>query len=61
MAKDCWSKKNPQESNVTTSNQKNDSDEEWETEASVTLEEKKLALAIIILGQINYKSNQTID
>lgn len=44
MAKDCWSKKKFEESNATTSNQKKDSDEEWEVEASIAVKEKELAL-----------------
>lgn len=43
MVKYYWSKKKFKESNVATSNQKKDNDEEWEAESSITIEEEKLA------------------
>lgn len=57
MAKEYWYKKKFAESNTTTFNQKNDSDEEWEVEAAVVIEENELALVVVIHGQINYKSD----
>lgn len=53
MVKYYWSKKKFKESNATTSNQKMDNDKEWEAEASITIEEEKLAL------QSQYLANLT--
>lgn len=57
MVKEYWSKKKYVESNTATSNQKKDSNEEWEVEASVVIEEKELALVVAIPDQINYESD----
>lgn len=54
MVKDYCSKRKSTESNVVTSNQKKDSDEKWEIEALVAIEEEELALIVTIAGQINY-------
>ena len=61
MVKDCWSKKKLEEINVATSNQKKDSNEEQEVEASIAIEEEELALVVTIPSQINYESDWIID
>lgn len=51
--KDCWSKRKSEESNNARSNQKKDSDYEWEAEASITNKKEELALVVIIPSHIN--------
>ena len=44
MTEDCWFKKKSEGNNASTSNQKKDNDEEWETKASIAIKKEKLAL-----------------
>ncbi|KAE8706377.1 hypothetical protein F3Y22_tig00110393pilonHSYRG00025 [Hibiscus syriacus] len=44
MAKDCWTKKKPLESNTATSSSKENSEDGWDAEALFATEEEKLAL-----------------
>ena len=48
--KDYWYKKNPEGSNVISSNQKKDNNKKWEAEESIAIKEEKLALMVTILG-----------
>lgn len=60
-AKDYWSKRKFEDSNAATSNQKKDSDKEWEAGAYVTIKKEKLALTVIIHGHINYDNYWIIN
>nr|DAD23742.1 TPA_asm: hypothetical protein HUJ06_025205 [Nelumbo nucifera] len=57
MAKACWSKKKPVESNVATSK----SEEEWDAEALFAAEEEELALIATISEHIDYEKDWIID
>ncbi|KAA8523679.1 hypothetical protein F0562_010102 [Nyssa sinensis] len=57
MAKDCWFKKKPMESNAATSK----IEEEWDVEALFTTEEEELALTATISDQIDYEKDWIVD
>lgn len=57
MAKDFWSKKRSAEGNTAISNTKRKSEDEWDAEASVTIEEEDLSLSVIMPGWMNYENN----
>lgn len=60
MAKDCWFKKKPVESNVATSNTKDTSEVDWDVEAFFTVEEET-AFTVITSKHINYENDWVID
>lgn len=57
MAKDWWSKKRIYEGNVVTSNPDKWSDDEWDLEASFSIEEEEMALIAIVPGWIDYEND----
>jgi hypothetical protein len=61
MAKDCWTKKKPVESNTATSSSKENSEDGWDAEALFATEEKELALTVTTPEQIDYKNDWIID
>ncbi|KAK8367049.1 hypothetical protein V6Z12_A02G159300 [Gossypium hirsutum] len=61
MAKDCWSKKKVVESNAMTSKEDVQSDDEWDAEASFTVEEEDLGLAMTTFQKIDYKNDWIVD
>ncbi|KAK2978138.1 hypothetical protein RJ640_029132 [Escallonia rubra] len=60
MAKVCWSKKRPVESNATISNTKEKSEDDWDTEALFAAEEE-LALTATTFEQIDYENDWIVD
>ncbi|CAL8997356.1 unnamed protein product [Prunus brigantina] len=61
MAKDCWSNKRPVESNTVTSNSKEKSEDDWDAEASLAIEEEEKALTVMSPERINYKNDWIVD
>uniref|UniRef100_A0A2N9H439 Uncharacterized protein n=1 Tax=Fagus sylvatica TaxID=28930 RepID=A0A2N9H439_FAGSY len=61
MAKDCWTKKKPVESNTATSSSKENSEDGWDAEALFATEEKELALTVTTPEQIDYKNDWIVD
>ncbi|CAL9014755.1 unnamed protein product [Prunus brigantina] len=61
MAKDCWSNKRPVESNIVTSNSKEKSEDDWDAEASLAIEEEEKALTVMSPERINYKNDWIVD
>ncbi|KAG6471563.1 hypothetical protein ZIOFF_069007 [Zingiber officinale] len=60
MAKDYWSKKRFVQSNIATSNSKENSEDDWDAEALMDTEEKNLALTTTP-EQIDYKNDWIVD
>uniref|UniRef100_A0A2N9FHD6 CCHC-type domain-containing protein n=1 Tax=Fagus sylvatica TaxID=28930 RepID=A0A2N9FHD6_FAGSY len=61
MAKDCWTKKKPVESNTATSSSKENSEDGWDAEALFAMEEEELALTVTTPEQIDYKNDWIVD
>ncbi|PON31258.1 Zinc finger, CCHC-type, partial [Trema orientale] len=61
IAKNCWSKKKAEESNATTSRDERKSNDEWDVEASLAIEEEELALTATVPEQINYDNDWIVD
>ncbi|KAE8724613.1 tir-nbs resistance protein [Hibiscus syriacus] len=61
MAKDCWTKKKPVESNTATSCSKENSEDGWDAEALFATEEEELALTITTPERIDYKNDWIVD
>ncbi|KAE8720906.1 tir-nbs resistance protein [Hibiscus syriacus] len=61
MAKDCWTKKKPVESNTATSSSKEYSEDDWDTEALFAKEEEELALTVTTPERIDYKNDWIVD
>ncbi|KAH9650151.1 hypothetical protein KPL70_026252 [Citrus sinensis] len=61
MKRDCWFKKNSTESNVATSSSKEDSEDSWDAEALLAMEEEELALTITTPEKINYENDWIVD
>ena len=61
MAKDCWTKKKPIESNTATSSSKENSEDGWDAEALFATEEEELALTVTTPEQIDYKNDWIVD
>lgn len=61
MAKDCWTKKKPVESNTATSSSKENSEEGWDAEALFATEEEELALTVTTPERIDYQNDWIID
>jgi hypothetical protein len=61
MAKDCWTKKKPVESNTATSSSKENGEDGWDAEALFAMEEEELALTITTPEQIDYKNDWIVD
>ncbi|KAJ8759956.1 hypothetical protein K2173_010812 [Erythroxylum novogranatense] len=55
--KDCWSKKRLVESNISASN----SEEEWDVEALLAIDDEERALTTAISNQIDYEADWIID
>uniref|UniRef100_A0A2N9G7D6 CCHC-type domain-containing protein n=1 Tax=Fagus sylvatica TaxID=28930 RepID=A0A2N9G7D6_FAGSY len=61
MAKHCWTKKKPVESNTATSSSKENSEDGWDAEALFAMEEEELALTVTTPEQIDYKNDWIVD
>ncbi|KAM2299462.1 hypothetical protein ACFXTI_001304 [Malus domestica] len=61
MAKDCWTKKTPVESNTATSSSKENSEDGWDAEALFATEEEELALTVTTQERIDYKNDWIVD
>ncbi|KAH9726925.1 hypothetical protein KPL70_008466 [Citrus sinensis] len=61
MKRDCWSKKKSTESNIATSSSKEDSEDSWDAEALLAMEEEELALTVTTLEKINYENDWIVD
>ncbi|KAK2977435.1 hypothetical protein RJ640_028596 [Escallonia rubra] len=61
MAKVCWSKKRPVESNVATSNTKEKSEDDWDAEALFAADEEELAHTATTFEQIDYENDWIVD
>ncbi|KAE8671632.1 hypothetical protein F3Y22_tig00111941pilonHSYRG00018 [Hibiscus syriacus] len=61
MAKDCWTKKKPVESNTATSCSKENSEDGLDAEALFATEEEELALTVTTPERIDYKNDWIID
>ncbi|CAL2236840.1 unnamed protein product [Prunus armeniaca] len=61
MEKDCWSNKRAAESNTAISNSKEKSEDDWDSEASLAIEEEEIALTVMVLERINYKNDWIVD
>ncbi|KAE8668864.1 tir-nbs resistance protein [Hibiscus syriacus] len=61
MAKDCWTKKKPVESNTPTSSSKENSEDGWDVEALFATEEEELALTVTTPERIDYKNDWIVD
>ncbi|KAM1879682.1 hypothetical protein ACFX14_041524 [Malus domestica] len=61
MAKDCWTKKKPVESNTTTSSSKENNEDGWDAEALFATEEEELALTVTTQERIDYKNDWIVD
>ncbi|KAE8657119.1 hypothetical protein F3Y22_tig00116996pilonHSYRG00002 [Hibiscus syriacus] len=61
MAKDCWTKKKPVESNNATFSSKENNEDGWDTEALFAMEEEELALTVTTPERIDYKNDWIID
>ncbi|KAE8681718.1 hypothetical protein F3Y22_tig00111310pilonHSYRG00060 [Hibiscus syriacus] len=61
MAKDCWTKKKPVESNTATSCSKVNSEDGWDAEALFATEEEELALTVTTPERIDYKNDWIVD
>ena len=61
MAKDCWTKKKPVESNTATSSSKENSEDGWDAEALFAMEEEELALTVTTPERIDYKNDWIVD
>ena len=61
MKRDCWSKKKSTESNIATSSSKEDSEDSWDAEALLAMEEEELALTITTPEKINYENDWIVD
>ncbi|KAE8672542.1 tir-nbs resistance protein [Hibiscus syriacus] len=61
MAKDCWTKKKPVESNTATSCSKENSEYGWDAEALFATEEEELALTVTTPERIDYKNDWIVD
>ncbi|KAE8695620.1 tir-nbs resistance protein [Hibiscus syriacus] len=61
MAKDCWTKKKPVESNTATSCSKENSEDGWDAEALFATEEEELALTVTTPEHIDYKNDWIVD
>ncbi|KAE8733549.1 hypothetical protein F3Y22_tig00001120pilonHSYRG00173 [Hibiscus syriacus] len=61
MAKDCWTKKKPVESNTATSCSKENSEDGWDAEALFATEEEELALMVTTPERIDYKNDWIVD
>ncbi|KAE8698166.1 tir-nbs resistance protein [Hibiscus syriacus] len=61
MAKDCWTKKKPVESNTATSCSKENSEDSWDAEALFATEEEELALTVTSPERIDYKNDWIVD
>ncbi|KAE8692620.1 tir-nbs resistance protein [Hibiscus syriacus] len=61
MAKDCWTKKKPVESNTATSCSKENSEDGWDAEALFATEEEELALTVTTPERIDYKNDWIVD
>ncbi|KAE8663053.1 hypothetical protein F3Y22_tig00113123pilonHSYRG00166 [Hibiscus syriacus] len=61
MAKDCWTKKKPVESNTATSCSKENSEDGWDAEALFSTEEEELALTVTTPERIDYKNDWIVD
>ncbi|KAM1788827.1 hypothetical protein ACFX11_039063 [Malus domestica] len=59
MAKDCWTKKKPVESNTATCSL--NSEDGWDAEALFATEEEELALTVTTQEWINYKNDWIVD
>ncbi|KAL5769820.1 hypothetical protein ACOSP7_013974 [Xanthoceras sorbifolium] len=60
MKKDCWSKKKPTESNIATSSSKEDSEDSWDADALLAMEEE-LALTATTPERIDYENDWIVD
>ncbi|KAE8667231.1 tir-nbs resistance protein [Hibiscus syriacus] len=61
MAKDCWTKKKPVESNTATSCSKENSEDGWDAETLFATEEEELALTVTTPERIDYKNDWIVD
>ncbi|KAM2243153.1 hypothetical protein PS2_009934 [Malus domestica] len=61
MAKDCWTKKEPVESNTATSSSKENSEDGWDAEALFATEEEELALMVTTPERIDYNNDWIVD
>ncbi|KAE8727767.1 tir-nbs resistance protein [Hibiscus syriacus] len=61
MAKDCWTKKNHDESSTATPRSKENSEDDWDAEVLFATEEKELALTVITPERIDYKDDWIVD
>ncbi|KAM1447027.1 hypothetical protein ACFXTO_006171 [Malus domestica] len=61
MAKDCWTKKEPVESNTVTSSSKENSEDGWDAEALFVTEEEELALTVTTQEWTDYKNDWIVD
>ncbi|KAE8673149.1 hypothetical protein F3Y22_tig00111810pilonHSYRG00151 [Hibiscus syriacus] len=61
MAKECWTKKKPVESNTATSCSKENSEDGWDAEALFATEEEELALTVTTPERIDYKNDWIVD
>ncbi|KAH9779126.1 hypothetical protein KPL71_007607 [Citrus sinensis] len=61
MKRDCWSKKKSTESNIATSSSKEDSEDSWDAEALLAMEEEELALTVTTPEKINYENDWIVD
>jgi len=61
MKRDCWSKKKSTESNIATSSSKEDSEDSWDAEALLAIEEEELALTVTTPEKINYENDWIVD
>ncbi|KAE8667286.1 hypothetical protein F3Y22_tig00112428pilonHSYRG00083 [Hibiscus syriacus] len=61
MAKDCWTKKKPVESNTATSCSKENSEDGWDAEVLFATEEEELALTVTTPERIDYKNDWIVD
>ncbi|KAL5848228.1 hypothetical protein ACOSQ4_006241 [Xanthoceras sorbifolium] len=60
MKKDCWSKKKLTESNIATSSSKEDSEDSWDADALLAMEEE-LALTATTPERIDYENDWIVD
>ncbi|KAM2890706.1 hypothetical protein COP2_009095 [Malus domestica] len=61
MAKHCWTKKKPVESNTATSNSKENNEDGWDAEALFATEEEELALTVTTQERMDYKNDWIVD
>ncbi|KAM2723556.1 hypothetical protein EV1_026500 [Malus domestica] len=61
MAKYCWTKKEPVESNTATSSSKENSEDGWDAEALFATEEEELALTVTTPKRIDYNNDWIVD